>query len=102
MRESTGPDADPDEPRRPGYDLTRFNATSHGILAKHTVLPWEDPKEYQTLLGQLRAEHKPQGPTEEHLVEELAGVMWRKGRLRQAERAAHLRALERTNRETSR
>ena len=33
------------------------------------------------------------GPTEEHLVEELAGVIWRKRRLRLGESAAHHRAL---------
>jgi hypothetical protein len=34
-------------------------------------------------------EHTPRGPTEEHLVEEIAGVLWRKRRLRMAEGAAH-------------
>jgi hypothetical protein len=42
----------------------------------------------------LVAEHAPQGPTEEHLVEELAGILWRKRRLRLAEGAAHRRGLE--------
>ena len=41
-------------------------------------------------------EHVPQGPTEEHLVEELAGVIWRKRRLRLAEAAVHRRGLEDT------
>ena len=41
-------------------------------------------------------EHAPQGPTEEHLVEELAGILWRKRRLRLAEAAAHRRGLEGT------
>src|SRR5690242_10843156 len=41
----------------------------------------------------LVAEHRPQGPTEEHFVEELAGVLWRKRRLRLAEAAAHRRGL---------
>ena len=35
------------------------------------------------------AEHAPQGPTEEHLVEEIAGVFWRKRRLRMGEAAIH-------------
>jgi len=42
------------------------------------------------------AEHRPQGPTEEHLVEEIAGILWRKRRLRLAEAAAHRRGLEGT------
>ena len=44
----------------------------------------------------LVAEHGPQGPTEEHLVEEIAGILWRKRRLRLAEAAAHRRGLEGT------
>jgi hypothetical protein len=52
-------------------------------------------REYSTLLEALATGHKPQGPTEEHLVEELAGVIWRKRRLRLGENAAHHRALMR-------
>jgi len=33
------------------------------------VLLWEDEDEYRRLIEALRAEHKPQGPTEEHLVD---------------------------------
>jgi hypothetical protein len=39
------------------------------------------------LLNALVAEHAPRGPTEEHLVEEVAGIIWRKRRLRLAEAA---------------
>ena len=81
------------QPRGGNYELARFNALRHGVLSRHTVLPWEDGEEYLLLLGAFVAEHKPQGPTEEHLVEELAGVIWRKRRLRLGERAAHHRAL---------
>jgi hypothetical protein len=41
------------------------------------VLPWEDRGEYDDLLESLVGEHRPVGPTEHHLGEELAGVMWR-------------------------
>ena len=77
-----------------GTEITRFNALRHGVLSRYTVLPWESADEYQTLVAALIAEHRPQGPTEEHLVEELAGVLWRKRRLRLAEAAAHRRGLE--------
>ncbi len=50
----------------------------------------------KTLVAALVAEHAPQGPTEEHLVEELAGILWRKRRLRLAEAAAHRRGLDDT------
>jgi hypothetical protein len=78
---------------RESYVTSRFNALRHGVLSRYVVLPWEDEKEYQALLGALVAEHKPQGPTEEHLVEELAGILWRKRRLRLAEGAACRRGL---------
>jgi hypothetical protein len=75
------------------YELTRFNALRHGALSRYTVLPWENADEYRTLLASLVAEHSPLGPTEEHLVEELAGILWRKRRLRLAENAAFRRGL---------
>jgi hypothetical protein len=79
-----------------GYETTRFNALRHGVLSRCTVLPWEDEDEYPTPVEALEAEHKPTGPTEEHLVEELAGILWRKRRLRLAEESAHRRRLGRT------
>jgi hypothetical protein len=69
------------------YQSTRFNALRHGVLSRYTVLPWEDEAEYQAIIAALVAEHAPQGPTEEHLIEELAGIIWRKRRLRMAEAA---------------
>ncbi len=80
-----------------GYEITRFNALRHGVLSRYTLLPWEDEDEYRTLLDALVAEHKPEGPTEEHLVEELAGILWRKRRLRLAEGAAYRHGLEKAN-----
>jgi hypothetical protein len=71
------------------YEVTRFNALQHGILSRHAVLPWEDRSEYQALLDALVVEHAPQGPTEGHLVEELACIIWRKRRLQLAEAAIY-------------
>jgi hypothetical protein len=85
------------QPNGGDYELARFNALRHGILSQYTVLPWEDREEYRALLEALVGEHHPRGPTEEHLVEELAGVIWRKRRLRIGESAAHHRALERAS-----
>lgn len=76
-----------------GTEVTRFNALKHGILSRYTLLPWEDPVEYQLLIAALAAEHAPEGPTEEHLVEELAGILWRKRRLRMAEVASYRNGL---------
>ncbi len=77
-------------------DQTRFNAVRHGILSRHLLLPWEDADEYNELFAALHAEHRPKGPTEDHLVEELAGILWRKRRLRMAEAAAHQQGLLKT------
>ena len=79
-----------------GTEITRFNALRHGVLSRYTVLPWENVEEYRAVVEALVVEHAPQGPTEEHLVEELAGILWRKRRLRLAEAAAHRRGLEGT------
>jgi hypothetical protein len=58
------------------------------------VLPWEDEAEYTRLLDALVEEYSPRGPTEDHLVEEIAGIIWRKRRLRIAEAALHRRGIE--------
>jgi hypothetical protein len=77
-----------------GTEITRFNALRHGVLSRYIVLPWESADEYHALVVALVAEHAPQGPTEEHLAEELVGVLWRKRRLRPAEAAAHRSGLK--------
>ncbi len=64
------------------------------MLSRYTVLPREDESEYGELLDALIGEHEPEGPTEEHLVEELAGILWRKRRLRLAEGAVYRRGLK--------
>ncbi len=69
------------------YEAVRFNALQHGILSRHTVLAHEDASEYRALLTALVEEHQPAAATEAHLVEELAGIIWRKRRVLQAEGA---------------
>ena len=81
------------EPARTGYANVRFNALKHGVLSQHTVLAHEDDAEFDALLAGLVAEHQPVGPTETHLVEELAGAIWRKRRVLQAEGAVINRGL---------
>src|SRR5437764_11686857 len=80
-----------DPPREPngGYEGSRFNAVRHGVLSELTVLPWEDEVEYAKLLEALVEEYRPRGPTEDHLIEEIAGVIWRKRRLRLAEAGSY-------------
>jgi hypothetical protein len=70
------------------YRRSRLNAVCHGLTAQHVVLPWEDTEKYQTLLEELMAEYDPLGPTERHLVEQLAALFWRQQRVLQAEAAS--------------
>jgi len=75
--------------------VVNTNALKHGILSKHLLLQWEDASEYESLLVALRHDYLPTGTTEGYLVEELAGVIWRKRRLRIAESAYHRSQLQR-------
>lgn len=76
-----------------GYAAVRYNALKHGVLSQHTVLAHECREEFSELLAALVQEHLPDGPTETHLVEELAGIIWRKRRVLQAEGASINRGL---------
>lgn len=70
-----------------GYEAVKFNALKHGILSSYTVLSHENAEDYQSLVNALIQEHTPAGATEQHLIEELASVIWRKRRVLQAEGA---------------
>ena len=72
---------------RPAYEVVRFNALKHGILSRYTVLSHENHADYESLVNSLMYEHLPAGATEQHLIEELASVIWRKRRVLQAEGA---------------
>ena len=69
------------------YEVVRFNALKHGILSRYTVLSHESHADYESLVNSLMDEHLPAGATEQHLIEELASVIWRKRRVLQAEGA---------------
>ena len=70
------------------YEVVRFNALKHGILSRYTVLSHESHADYESLVNSLMDEHLPAGATEQHLIEELASVIWRKRRVLQAEAAS--------------
>jgi hypothetical protein len=69
------------------HEVVRFNALKHGILSRNTVLSHESREDYESLVNSLMNEHLPAGATEQHLIEELASVIWRKRRVLQAEGA---------------
>ena len=74
--------------------LPALNAIKHGILSRHLLLQCEEAGEYNALLEGVQREYGPEGVTEHHLVEELAGIIWRKRRLRIAEAAYYQKALK--------
>ena len=75
------------DPNPQPYEVVRFNAMKHGILSHYTVLSHESHADYESLVNSLIDEHLPAGATEQHLIEELASVIWRKRRVLQAEGA---------------
>jgi len=65
------------KPKRP-------NVQKHGVFATPIIIPGEDPREYQELLGALLEEWKPSGPTLQHALHGLADWMWRLRRLKKS------------------
>jgi len=84
-----------------GYEAVRFNAMKHGILSRYTVLSHENDADYESLVNSLMAEHLPAGATEQHLVEELASIIWRKRRVLQAEGATLNQGLKASSRNSA-
>ena len=84
---STAPLIPTANPSPKPYEVVRFNALKHGILSRYTVLSHENHADYESLVNSLMDEHLPAGATEQHLIEELASVIWRKRRVLQAEGA---------------
>ena len=80
------------------YEAVRFNALKHGILSRYTVLSHESHADYESLVNSLMDEHLPAGATEQHLIEELASVIWRKRRVLQAEGATINKGLKESSR----
>ena len=86
------------EPIPQGYEVVRYNAMKHGILSRYTVLSHESHSDYESLVNSLMDEHLPAGATEQHLIEELASVIWRKRRVLQAEGATINKGLKESSR----
>ena len=59
-----------------GRAKSSLNRLSHGFASSATIMPGENPEEFKALLDSLTAEHEPQGPTEQILVEHLAMNQW--------------------------
>lgn len=80
-----------------GKMKSRYNALKHGIFAdvvlRGSVLR-ERREDYENLLQAFRESWQPVGGLEEFLVEKLAQLAWRKGRLIKAETAVVMKQTE--------
>ncbi len=64
-------------PKTPaGKAISAMNRFSHGLTGEFTVLPWENQEEFNHVLVELRAEHKPSTFTENMLVGKMAQAAW--------------------------
>ena len=78
-RKSTGPRTEEGKAR------VSKNALKHGILARDTVLPGEDPADFDRQLAALEADIQPANSLEFELVRQIADAQWRMRRLTRLE-----------------
>ena len=82
-------------PRTPqGKAVSAQNAFSHGLTSACLVLPWEDENEFDSLLNQLVAEHRPATAIEGIMVREIAEQYWRLQRARNHEHVLLIKTTE--------
>ena len=74
-KKSTGPRSEE------GKAVVAKNALKHGLLARDTVLPGEDPAEFDSQLSALEADIQPANSLEFELVRQIADAQWRMRRL---------------------
>ncbi len=70
-KKSTGPRTEDGKAR------VAKNALKHGLLARDTVLPGEDPAEFDRQLSALEADIHPANSLEFELVRQIADAQWR-------------------------
>jgi len=72
---------------RTGKQRSKYNATTHGIFSRATLLANESKSDLDSLLRGLIKDLKPEGMLEGFLVEKLATLFWRYKRCLAAEAA---------------
>jgi hypothetical protein len=78
-------------PKTPeGKAAVRMNALRHGLRARSILIPGENPADYDQLCAGLQAEWRPQTPTEQLLVEQMAVAQWKLARLEVGERSIYM------------
>ena len=78
-KKSTGPRTEE------GKSRASKNALKHGILARDTVLPGEDPADFDSQLSALEADIQPANSLEFELVRQIVDAQWRMRRLTRLE-----------------
>ena len=91
-KKSTGPRT------QEGKTRSAKNALKHGLLARDTVLPGEDPADFDKQLGALEADIQPANSLEFELVRQIADTQWRMRRLTRLETGFLAAALDETRR----
>jgi hypothetical protein len=71
-----------------GRAVSRKNALKHGPTARSLIIDGEHARQFEDLRTELIDTYKPQGVVEEHLVDMMAGLLWRLRRIPQLEAAA--------------
>jgi hypothetical protein len=64
-----------------GKQKSSLNALRHGLTGQTVMMPTEDLLAYQRHLKSFTDEYKPEGATEENLVQALADASWRLNRV---------------------
>ena len=91
-KKSTGPRTED------GKSRVAKNALKHGLLARDTVLPGEDPADFDRQLSALEADIQPGNSLEFELVRQIADSQWRMRRLTRLETGFLAAALDETRR----
>ena len=68
-----------------GKTRSAKNALKHGLLARDTVMPGEDPADFDRQLSALEADIQPANSLEFELVRQIADTQWRMRRLTRLE-----------------
>ena len=91
-KKSTGPRTEE------GKTRSAKNALKHGLLARDTVLPGEDPADFDRQLSALEADIQPANSLEFELVRQIADSQWRMRRLTRLETGFLAAAVDGTRR----
>ena len=91
-KKSTGPRTEE------GKTRVANNALKHGLLARDTVLPGEDPAEFDSQLSALEADLQPANSLEFEPVRQIADAQWRMRRLTRLETGFLAAAVDETRR----